>query len=39
VASIACTKPKDHDLAAELWTISGLAQFVSEHAEAVGFLT
>lgn len=37
VASIACTKPKDHDLAAELWTISGLAQFVSEHAEAVGF--
>lgn len=37
VASIACTKPKDHDLAAELWTISGLAQFVSEHAEAAGF--
>ena len=37
VASIACTKPKDHDLAAELWTTSGLAQFVSEHAEAAGF--
>jgi transposase len=37
VASIACTKPKDHDLAAELWTISGLAQFVSERAEAAGF--
>jgi transposase len=37
VASIACTKPKDHGLAAELWTISGLAQFVSQRAEAAGF--
>jgi transposase len=37
VASIACTKPKDLDLAAELWTISGLAQFVSKHAEVAGF--
>lgn len=37
VVSIACTKPKDHDFAAELWTISGLAQFVSERAEAAGF--
>lgn len=37
VASIACTKPKDHGLAAELWTISGLAQFVSERAETAGF--
>ena len=27
VASIACTKPTAHDLAAELWTISGLAKF------------
>jgi len=37
VVSIACTKPADHGLAAELWSISGLARFVSEHAEAAGF--
>ena len=37
VVSIACTKPKDHDLAAELWTISALARFVSEGAQAAGF--
>jgi transposase len=37
VASIACTKPKDNGLAAELWTISGLAHFVSERAESAGF--
>lgn len=37
VVSIACTKPKDHGLAAELWSIFGLARFVSEHAEAAGF--
>ena len=37
VVSIACTKPRDHGLAAELWSISGLARFVSEHAEAAGF--
>lgn len=37
VVSIACTKPKDHGLAAELWTISELARFVSEHAGAAGF--
>lgn len=37
VVSIACTKPKDHGLAAELWTISGLARFVSEGAQAAGF--
>jgi len=37
VASIACTKPKDNGLAAELWTISGLASFVSERAESAGF--
>lgn len=35
--SIACTKPKDNGLAAELWTISGLANFVSERAESAGF--
>ena len=37
VVSIACTKPKDHGLAAELWTISGLARFVSLHAKDAGF--
>lgn len=37
VVSIACTKPKDHGLAAELWSISALARFVSSGAEAAGF--
>lgn len=37
VVSLACTKPKDHGLAAELWTISGLAKFVCEHAQSAGF--
>jgi transposase len=37
VVSVACTKPKDHGLAAELWTISALASFVSEGARAAGF--
>jgi|SRR5665647_2131153 len=37
VTNIACTKPKDHGLAAELWTLSALAKFVCEHAEAAGF--
>lgn len=37
IVNIACTKPKDNGLAAELWTISGLARFVSEHAESAGF--
>jgi transposase len=37
VVAIACTKPKDHGLAAELWTISGLAKFVCEHAHNAGF--
>lgn len=37
VVSIACTKPKDHALAAELWTISALARFVSERAAGAGF--
>jgi transposase len=36
VSSIACSKPKDHNLAAELWTISALARFVSERAAASG---
>ncbi len=37
VVSLACTKPKDHGLAAELWSISALAKFVSEAAGAAGF--
>ena len=37
VVSVACTKPKDHGLAAELWSISALAKFVSERARAAGF--
>ena len=37
VVSIACTKPKDHGLAAELWTISALARFVAEQAPSAGF--
>ena len=37
VVSLACTKPKDHGLAAELWSISALAKFVCGRAEAAGF--
>ena len=37
VLSIACTKPKDHGLAAELWTISALAKHIGQHAETAGF--
>jgi len=37
VVSLACTKPKDHDLAAELWTLSALARYVSSHAVDAGF--
>ena len=37
VVSVACTKPKDHGLAAELWSVSALARFVSEHAATEGF--
>ncbi len=37
VVSVACTKPKDYGLAAELWTISALAKLVSEGAHAAGF--
>jgi transposase len=32
--NLACTKPKDHGLAAELWTLSALAHYVREHALA-----
>jgi transposase len=37
VVSVACTKPKDHGLAAELWTLSALARYVAQHAVAAGF--
>ena len=37
VVSTACTKPKDHGLASELWSISALARFVGENAQAAGF--
>jgi transposase len=37
VVSIACTKPKDHGFAAELWTIAALAKFVRENAPGAGF--
>ncbi|MDP2818074.1 MAG: IS630 family transposase [Polaromonas sp.] len=37
VVTLACTKPKDHGLAAELWSISGLAKFVCERAQGAGF--
>jgi transposase len=36
VVSLVCTKPKDHGLAAELWTLSALAAYVREHAIAAG---
>lgn len=37
VVSLACTKPKDHGLASELWTYSALAKFVGERAMEAGF--
>ena len=36
VVNLACTKPKDHDLAAELWTLSELAKYTREHAPLSG---
>jgi biotin operon repressor len=36
VVSLACTKPKDHGLAAELWTLSALAGFVRAGAVTAG---
>lgn len=37
VVSIACTQPKELGLAAELWSISALARYVSEQAGPSGF--
>jgi transposase len=36
VVSLACAKPKEFGLAAELWTISALAAYVREHAGGAG---
>lgn len=36
VLSVACTKPKDHGLAAELWTRSALAKHIGRTAQAAG---
>lgn len=37
VVSVACAKPKEVGLAAELWSISALASYVAAHAEEAGF--
>jgi len=37
VVSVACVKPKELGLAAELWSISALARYVAEHAAEAGF--
>ncbi len=37
VVSIAGTQPKDHGLAAELWTLSARARVVGDSAQAAGF--
>ena len=36
VLSVACTRPKDHGLAAELWTRSALAKHIGHTARAAG---
>jgi len=36
VINLACTKPKDHGLAAELWTFSELAKYTSKNAPPAG---
>ncbi len=36
VVNLACTKPKDHGLAAELWTYSELARYTRENAPPAG---
>lgn len=37
MVSVACAKPKQFGLAAELWSISALARYVSEQAQQAGF--
>jgi len=36
VVNLACTKPKDHGFAAELWTYQELARYTREHAPKEG---
>ncbi len=36
VVNLACTKPKEHGLAAELWTYNALAKYTREHAPSAG---
>jgi transposase len=36
VINLACTKPKEHGLAAELWTYSALAKYTRQHAPGAG---
>jgi len=36
VVNLACTKPKDHGYAAEIWTLSHLAKHSRKHAPAAG---
>lgn len=36
VVNLACTKPKDRGLAAELWTYKALAEYTRKHASAAG---
>ena len=36
VINLACTKPKDHGLAAELWTLKELAKYSRTHAPEAG---
>jgi transposase len=36
VLNMACTKPKDHGLAAELWSLAGLAAYTRKHAPPEG---
>jgi transposase len=36
VINLACTKPKEHGLAAELWTYSALAKYTRQHAPGTG---
>ncbi len=38
VTNLACTQPKEHGLAAELWTLSELAKYTREHAPLAGHL-
>lgn len=37
VINLACTQPKDLGMAAEVWTLSALAQYVRKHAGDAGF--